>query len=279
MKRASFCQRGDVRIAYARAGSGPVVVFLHGVGGNRRNWEGQLAHLSAHFTCVAWDARGYGDSDDPDQPLAFADFAEDLRALLASLGASRAHLVGLSMGGFIAQDFYARYPASVATLTLASTSAGAGLLTQQARDDFLARRLRPLEEGASMREVAHGLVSVLAGSRADDAVRAKLRRSLEALRTEPYKQTLRALVTTDFRDGLARIAVPTLVIVGDEDRVLPEPESRLLSARIPRSRLVVLPGVGHLCNLEAPAAFDAALLDFLLANSDQGASHLPAEVK
>ncbi len=279
MSRLSFSQRGNVRIAYARAGTGPVVVFLHGIGGNRRNWDGQLARLASQFTCVAWDARGYGDSDNPDRPLVFGDFAEDLNALLDSLGGECAHIVGLSMGGLIAQDFYARHPQRVATLTLAATSAGAGLLAAAAREDFLAKRLRPLEEGASIRDIARGLVDVLAGSRADESVRNELRQSLEALRPNAYKQALRALVTTDFRDGLARIAVPTLVLVGDEDRVLPEPESRMLAEQIPHSRLVVIPGAGHLCNLEAPAAFDAALSDFLMANAGCGASVLRMGVK
>lgn len=279
MSRMSFSQRGKVRVAFAHAGSGPVVVFLHGVGGNRHNWDGQLASLGARYTCVAWDARGYGDSDNPDRPLMFNDFADDLGVLLDTIGAERAHIVGLSMGGFIAQDFYARYPQRVATLTLAATAAGAGLLTAEAREDFLAKRLRPLEAGASMRDIAPGLVEVLAGSRAGESVRNALRESLEALRPGPYQQALRALVTTDFREGLARVGVPTLVVVGDQDRVLPEPESRLLAERIPGSRLVVIPGAGHLCNLEAPAEFDAALSAFLQDHADSGATVLQSGVQ
>ncbi|MGO4329257.1 alpha/beta fold hydrolase [Cupriavidus sp. 2TAF22] len=255
------------------------MVFLHGVGGNRSNWDGQLAGLSANHTCVAWDARGYGDSDDSARQLVFSDFADDLDFLLSELGAERAHIVGLSMGGYIAQDFYLRYPERVATLTLAATSAGANLLTSEAREEFLAKRLRPLEEGVSIAEIAKGLVDILAGGRADEAIRLRLRRSLEALRPDSYKQALQALVTTDFREALGRITVPTLVIVGDEDRVLPEAESHLLAASIPRSRLVVIKGAGHLCNIEAPAEFDSALSAFLMTNADAGASILHREVE
>lgn len=267
----SHFHRDGVRIAYERAGAGQLLVFLHGVGGNRSNWSGQLTRFSERYCCVAWDARGYGDSDDPEGELAFEDFADDLQGLLDHLGAARAHIVGLSMGGFIAQDFCARYPQRVATLTLAATGAGANLLTTAEREDFLAKRLQPLEDGATMADMARGLIDVLAGPRADAAVRDRLRRSLEALRPQSYKKALRALVTTDFRASLARIAVPTLIVVGDHDRVLPEAESRYLAAHIVAHQLRVIPRAGHLCNIEASDEFDGALSDFLLLHTDAGA--------
>ncbi|MCD6675208.1 MAG: alpha/beta hydrolase [Burkholderiaceae bacterium] len=244
------------------------------MGGNRSNWSGQLAHFGERYCCVAWDARGYGSSDDPGSELAFDDFADDLEGLLDHLGAERAHIVGLSMGGFIAQDFCARYPQRVATLTLAATSAGANLFTSAEREDFLAKRLRPLEAGASMADMARGLIDVLAGPRADAAVRDRLCRSLESLRPESYKQTLRALVATDFRASLARISVPTLIVVGDHDRVLPEAESHFLAGHIADHQLRVIPRAGHLCNIEAGDEFDAILSDFLLLHADAGASTL-----
>ncbi len=102
---------GSVSIAYDIEGGGPVVVFLHGIGGNRTNWGKQLEAFSRQFCAVAWDARGYGASADPPTTLRFSDYADDLQRLLDHLKAETAHLVGLSMGGMIVQDFYARYPA------------------------------------------------------------------------------------------------------------------------------------------------------------------------
>jgi 3-oxoadipate enol-lactonase len=90
---------GPVAIAYDIAGSGPLVVFLHGIGGNRSNCEGQIAYFAARFCAVAWDARGYGASEDPPQTLKFSDYTDDLVRLLDHLGGQRCHLVGLSMGG------------------------------------------------------------------------------------------------------------------------------------------------------------------------------------
>src|SRR5262245_7941147 len=109
------------RIAVEHMGSGPLVVFLHGIGGNRSNWRDQLPVFAERFHAVAWDARGYGDSDDYDGPLSYDDFCCDLVRVLGHFNADRAHLVGLSMCGFIAKDFYGLISTRVGWLVLAYT--------------------------------------------------------------------------------------------------------------------------------------------------------------
>jgi 3-oxoadipate enol-lactonase len=254
---------GPVAIAYDMAGSGPLVVFLHGIGGNRTNWYGQLEHFSNRFCAVTWDARGYGASNDSPQTLKFSDFADDLLRLLDHCKAERAHLVGLSMGGMIVQDFYGRHPERVATLALVDTSPGFGGVPEAARRDFLARRLDPLEKGLTPVDIAPGVVAVLVAKSASAAIREQLRGSLSALRVEPYKQALHAIVTTDFRPVLPKITVPTLVIVGDEDIVTPPSASEFLVKNIAGAALIKIPGAGHLTNIEKPEAFNAALGPFL----------------
>lgn len=254
---------GPVSLAYEAQGSGPLVVFLHGIGGNRTNWYGQLDQFGDRFCAVTWDARGYGASDDSPRTLKFSDYADDLNRLLDHLKAERAHLVGLSMGGMILQDFYNRYPQRVATLSLVDTSAGFGVASEEAKRDFLARRLDPLEKGLTPTDIAPGVVEVLAGKNAPEAIRAKLRASISALRVEPYKQALHAIVTTDFRSVLPKITVPTLVIVGEEDVVTPPSASDFLVKNIPGASLVTIPQAGHLTNIEKPEAFRAALRPFL----------------
>jgi 3-oxoadipate enol-lactonase len=260
---------GPVPLAYERAGAGPLVVFLHGIGGNRGNWTAQLDALADRFCAVAWDARGYGSSGDGPEPLHFADFADDLVRLLDHLGAERAHLVGLSMGGMIAQDMAARHGGRLATLTLVDSSSGFGGVRQAARDEFLARRLEPLERGLTPADIAPGLVDVLVSAQASAVVREQIRASVAALRTRPYVQALHAIVTTDFRPVLAGIAVPTLVIVGDEDQVTPPASSQELAGAIPGAELVTIPGAGHLSNLDRPDAFEAALRAFLDRHADR----------
>ena len=254
---------GALELAYEREGSGPVVIFMHGIGGNRTNWDEQQTGLRDRYCTVAWDARGYGNSDDPVDPLKFSDFADDLNALLDHLGVRTAHLVGLSMGGMIAQDFYGRFAHRVATLTLAGTSRGFGAASEADRRDFLAPRLKPLQEGQSPADLAPKMITVLAGSRATENVRHRLLDSVSAVRTGPYIQALKAVVTTDFREILPEINVPTLVIVGTEDKVLPVSDSQALADAIPGSELTLIEQAGHLTNIEAPGLFNTLLGDFL----------------
>jgi pimeloyl-ACP methyl ester carboxylesterase len=151
----------------------------------------------------------------------------------------------------------------VATLALVDTSSGFGGVPEEVRRDFLARRLDPLEKGLKPADIAASVVEVLVGKNASAAVRERLRASLAALRVEPYKQALHAIITTDFRPVLPRITVPTLVIVGEEDIVTPPSASEFLVQHIAGAALVRIPGAGHLTNLEKPEAFDAALAAFL----------------
>ena len=111
-------------IAVDVQGRGPLLLFLHGIGGNRGNWRGQLPAFAGAFTAAAWDARGYGASDDYEGPLDFAEFSADLLRVIDHFGAERAHLCGLSMGGRIAMDFHDRHPERVASLTLCDTQPG-----------------------------------------------------------------------------------------------------------------------------------------------------------
>lgn len=254
---------GPVRIAYERVGGGPLIIFLHGVGGSRTLWQNQLEFFGERFCAVAWDARGYGDSDDPPGTLKFSDFADDLNRLLDRLHGEKAHLVGLSMGGLILLDFYSRYPARTATLCLADAMSGFRDLSEEVRRDFAAHRIAPLEAGRTPAELAPAVVDVLLSSKASAQVRERFRTSLAALRPGPYAQALRAITTTDFRSTLARIGAPTLVLVGAEDRLTPPVISDALAAAIPGARKSVIGNAGHLSNLEQPQAFNQALDTFL----------------
>ena len=114
----------EPNIAVDYMGQGPLVVFLHGIGGNRTNWHVQLPIFAKHFTAATWDARGWGDSDDYDGPLRFGDVCDDLCRVLDHFGSTSAHLVGLSMGGMIVQEFAARYPNRVGAMVLVDTNNG-----------------------------------------------------------------------------------------------------------------------------------------------------------
>ena len=140
---------GSPRIAVAVAGRGPLIVFLHGIGGNRLHWQHQLAYFSRQgFRAAAWDARGYGDSDDYEGPLRFDDFTTDVLRTLDFLGEEKAHLAGLSMGGRIARNFALAHPQRVLTLTLANTSPGFDALSPEEVLLFVEQRRNRSPESA-----------------------------------------------------------------------------------------------------------------------------------
>ena len=257
------------RIALSVAGHGPLVVFLHGIGGHRQHWDDQLAEFGAHFTAAAWDARGYGDSDDYDGPLAFADFSADLARVLDFCGATRAHLVGLSLGGRIARDFCLRHPARVATLVLANTTAGFDTLSPEEVEAFIRSRRGPLEAGRTPRELAPELAKNLIGPSASAGAYERLLASMAALRRDSYVKTIEASTREDRGARIEAIAVPTLVVTSDEDRLYPAALAEGMARRIPGARLAVVRGAGHLSNLEQPQAFNAAVLPFLLEHRDR----------
>ena len=245
---------GAPRIAVAVAGRGPLIVFLHGIGGNRNHWLHQLAFFSRQgYRAAAWDARGYGESDDYEGPLRFGHFGTDLARTLDHLGEERAHLVGLSMGGRIGRNFALRYPERVASLTLANTSPGFDALTPEEVLRFVDERRHRTPESTAR----------LLGSRARAGAHEALLASFHALRNESYLKTLEASVAQDRDAPLEKLAVPTLVITGDEDRVYPLELTQRMARRIPGARLVVLEACGHLSNLEQPERFNQVLLEFL----------------
>jgi 3-oxoadipate enol-lactonase len=245
---------GTPRIALALAGRGPLVLFLHGIGGNRNHWQHQLAFFSRQgFKAAAWDARGYGDSDDYQGALRFDDFSSDLARVLDHLGEAAAHLVGLSMGGRIARNFALQHPSRVSSLTLANTSPGFDALSAEEVLRFVDERKHRTPESTAR----------LLGSRARTGAHEALLASFHALRNDSYLKTLEASVAQDREAPLEKLAVPTLVITGDEDRVYPLELTQRMARRIPGAKLVVLEACGHLSNLEQPERFNEVLLGFL----------------
>ena len=252
------------RIAHVSKGLGECVIFLHGIGGNHRNWESQIDHFSRSHQAVAWDARGYGDSQDYEGPCRFEDMSEDLRRLMDQLQVGRAHLVGLSMGGRILMDFAARYPQRVQSLVLAASFPSFGeALSAQQQEDYMRLRRQPLEEGKSFADLAPALLEALLGPHASQGVRAHMRDSIERLRPDSYLKTLQATLGFDRRRELALIEAPTLLVYGEHDRVVTPEQGRAVQAAIHHSRLIMAPGAGHLINLEAPDFFNEQVLRFI----------------
>ena len=261
---------GPPRIAVDHAGAGQLLIMLHGIGGNRTNWHDQLPVFGVHFHAVSWDARGYGASDDYEGPLDFGDFARDLARVLDHFNSARAHLVGLSMGGMIAMDFYSRYPERVATLTICDSLPGFNHLTPEQRREFVRLRQEPLLNGKEPKDIASSVAETLIGKSARPGSFERLVASMSALHKESYLKTIAGGASYQRHFELEKFAVPTHVVVGDEDRLTPPEMSRQMAARIPGARLTVIEGAGHLSNIEQPEKFNGAVLGFLMDHRGLG---------
>jgi 3-oxoadipate enol-lactonase len=256
------------RICIDVVGRGPLVVFLHGLGGNRSNWHDQLPAFAAHFTAVAWDARGYGGSDDFAGPFLYEDVCRDLLGVIDHFGARRAFLVGLSMGGRIALDFYGRYPDRVAAIVFADTSARPGHPpTAAQREEALRLRRKPFEDGLGARAMAENLAATLIGPNATAEMRERIVESCGSVHPESYLKSLETIIGYADVPPFASIAIPSLVIVGSKDQLATPDYARRMAAELQNARAVVLEGAGHLSNIEAPAAFNEAAIAFLLAQA------------
>ncbi len=243
-------------------------MFLHGLGSTKENWYPQLIHFGRTHRALAWDARGYGESDDYDDGLVFArDFVSDLMSTLDLLGVARAHLVGLSMGGMIAQCFYFAYPHRVASLVLADTFPSFQALGEDVVKGFLSARVEPLTKGATPADLAPASAALLLAPSAPESARERLVSSLSNLRTDSYVKTARALAMQEAVGELEDIGVATLVVSGELDRLAPVSLARRMAKRIPGAQLVLIPGAGHISNLERPEAFNTAVSRFLSNHS------------
>jgi pimeloyl-ACP methyl ester carboxylesterase len=246
-------------VAYDRAGSGPPLVLVHGGAADAREWRPQLAGLSEDFTVIAWDEPGAGRSSDVPGDYGLAGYATALAVLIETLGAP-AHVCGLSWGGTVTLELYRRRPELVTTLVLADTYAGwKGSLPEHELRARVVGAERMLTASA---EAFHPTISGLfAGEPPRDVI--ELLDAMAAdVRHESVRVALRAMAEADLRDVLPGIAVPTLLVWGERDARSPLSVAHEFARAIPHAELVVIPGAGHMSNLERPAEFNAAVRAF-----------------
>ena len=255
-------EAGGHRIAYERRGEGPPVVLLHGYVGDRRMWRSQLDDISDEFTVVAWDAPGHGGSSDPPEEFPLHAFADCLAAFIDALELGRPHVVGLSFGGGLALELVRRHPGLPASLVLASAYAGwAGSLPPEVAEERLQQALR-LAELPPDQLVAELMPTMFSDSAPAELVE-EFSASMREFRAVGVRANSRAFAEADLRDVLPRVDVPTLLLYGDSDVRAPAGVAHDLHAGIPGSRLVFIPGAGHVCNIDASQSFNRELRTFL----------------
>jgi pimeloyl-ACP methyl ester carboxylesterase len=248
-------------------GPGEPIVFLHGFLFDGRQYEAQVASLRDHYRCVLLDFRGQGRSAAARGGYQIEQHTADVLAVIRRLDIAPVHLVGLSMGGFVALRIAAREPGLLRSLTLLNTSAAAHARSKFPKQLLLAGVGRVA--GVSLPPVRSGVEAELYGEafRTDPARAAERevwrQRWARADRASLVKTLLGFMIRPDVRDELGNVAVPALVIAGGADASLPPPFSREIHSLIAGSRLLELPGVGHSSPIEDPDRVTRALEQFL----------------
>lgn len=269
-------QIAGLTIAYRRAGNGPPLVLLHGGPLDSREWRQQIEGLSDQFTVVAPDTPGCGGSADPPATFRQRDYADSLVAFIGALGLERPHVLGLSFGSGLALELYLWYPNIPRTLILASAYAGwAGSLPPAEVEQRKKQVLRLIDGSRDQfaREWIPTLLTESAPANLIDEVSA----ILADFHPAGQRILFSAFADADLRDVLPRIAVPTLLLYGEKDVRSPLSVANELHAKIPGSKLVVIPGVGHLADLEAADRFNAEVRKFLSQRRPDYASSGPKQ--
>ncbi|WP_051400132.1 alpha/beta fold hydrolase [Haloechinothrix halophila] len=239
--------------------TGSPVLLLHGIGGSGRSFDAQLPELGRGHRAFAWDAPGYGASADPHGYPGMSGYAASVVDVLDGLGADSAHLVGVSWGGVIATRTALLHPDRVRSLVLADSTRGSRLTEESAsRMRARARERARLGRLAFARERGPRLTA----PHANPDVVEQVITLMSELRLPGYAAAVESMAETDHSDALAHLSVPTLVVVGAQDRVTGVAESRALAEGIPGARLRIIPG-GHAANQEHPGEFNAAVREFL----------------
>jgi len=252
-----------ISINYRDEGRGIPVILIHAFPMNQAMWDDQVLALAPICRVITMDLRGFGASDVPFGPYWMALMASDVRGLMADLAIERAVLVGLSMGGYVAMSFYRNFPDTVSGLVLADTRAAAD--NAEGRERRIASARKAERDGVE--SIVDEMVQVLLSQTSIDTrpdVANRVRQIALQNRPEGLAAAQRGMAARpDSTEMLAGAACPALVIVGTDDRLSPPDEARGWQERMPDSRLAMIPGAGHLSNIEQPDHFNRIVADFI----------------
>ena len=246
-----------VTIGYEDAGVSDAtpIVFLHGVGSDKSAWRPQIEHFRRERRAVAFDYPGYGDSDSAPEGTTRDDYATTILAAMTELGIGRAHVCGLSLGGVVAIAMHHAWPKRIASLILADTFAehpdGRGIYD------------RSMAASSDLRALAEARVDVLLGQPADPTVRSEVVETMARIDPAAYRIGVEAVWLASQRDRARRIAVPTLILCGTEDKATPPALSNELLQLVPGAQYETIAGAGHLSNLERPDDFNLVVDAFV----------------
>jgi pimeloyl-ACP methyl ester carboxylesterase len=250
-----LAKAGQIELSYDRAGEGPPLLLIMGMSGTKHHWgERVLAELRQDFDTIVYDHRDAGDSTRTGAPFKIADLADDAAGLLAALELDSAHVMGISMGGMVAQELALGHPERVRALTLGCTYCG-GAVGSLTSEGVFVRLYEAMTSGDRRRAIRTAWeANVSAGFAADER---EWERFLATgmsygVSMEVIGEQLAAIAGHDTRSRLPGLQAPTLVIHGTADQMIQVPYGRAVAELIPGSRLEILDGIGHMFFLERP---------------------------
>ncbi len=254
----------DLIMYYEEAGSGEPLLLIMGLGGDLQAWANQVPALSRHFRVITFDNRGAGRTSAPDRPYSIEGMAEDTVALMDRLGIEKAHILGFSMGGYIAQEIAIHHPKRVNKLILLCTAPAIDGFGRNVLRNFIDVRRSSMSREQVVRFMATWLYSP---ELFDDEER--FRRALLNMLRNPYAQQdhafirqAEAILEWNPGDRVRQIEHETLVVCGKDDILVPPRNARKLAELLPNAKLVELPGA-HVGCMEYPDVYNAAFLEFL----------------
>lgn len=244
--------RNGVKIHYEVHGSGPALLLTHGYSATEKMWQGQIAPLSKHHTLILWDMRGHGESDAPDDDAQYGEpqTVADMTALLDAVGAKRAIIGGLSLGGYMSLAFHLKHPQRTRALLIIDT--GPGYKNDAGREEWNKTAIARAEK--LERE---GFAAAQGGSAERATAKHRSAKGLALAARHMLTQRDASVISS-----LPDIKVPSLVLVGANDTPFLK-AADYMAAKIPGAEKVVVPGAGHAANIDQPAAFNAAVLNFI----------------
>ena len=256
-------KNGEVELAYELLGSGPPLLLIQGLGYGGRGWGPALELLAEDFAVAAFDNRGFGASDIPPGPYSVPELAEDARSVLDAAGLERAHVVGASLGGMIAQELALAHGEKIDRLVLACTTpGGVGAYPMPAETVSLMLEAPTIAPDVALRRFVENAVGEAASRELVDQIVAY--RTADPPDPAGWQAQAAAGATHDVLGRIGDIAAPTLIVHGTDDAVVDHRNAELLAERIPNARVELLPGVGHMLFWEEPERFVNLVREFLL---------------
>lgn len=251
-----------MEIGYDDGGSGVPILFVHGFPHDRTLWTPQLQGMTAQARVLAVDLRGFGETTVA-PPYSMDQYADDLVGLLDMLHVERAVVAGLSMGGYVAFAMWRRHAKRIRALVLSNTRAGADSDEAKERRRSLMALARAQGSNAVADAMLTGMLGKTTRARRPEIVNA-VHRMISSAPVDGMIGALQAMIDRpDSSDTLRTVDVPTLLVTGDEDAIIPIEDVRSMQTAIRGSSLEVITGAGHLSNLERPAAFNHVVSEFL----------------